>query len=76
MSVAYIPVQWNRNKWLYNAVLLGMVVLYLVLFLKVAPAFPVASPAPAPDPYPARLPIHPRNARSAEVRRGRPVAPG
>ena len=39
MSVAYIPVQWNRNKWLYNAVLLGMVVLYLVLFLKVAPAF-------------------------------------
>lgn len=39
MSVAYIPVQWNRNKWFYDAVLLGMVVLYIVAFLKWAPAF-------------------------------------
>ena len=39
MSVAYIPVQWNRNKWFYDAVLVGMVVLYIVAFLEWAPAF-------------------------------------
>ncbi|MEM9059160.1 MAG: Rieske 2Fe-2S domain-containing protein [Pseudomonadota bacterium] len=39
MSVAYIPVQWNRNKWFYDAVLLGMAVLYIVAFLKWAPEF-------------------------------------
>ncbi|MEL7467516.1 MAG: Rieske 2Fe-2S domain-containing protein [Pseudomonadota bacterium] len=39
MSVAYVPVQWNRNKWLYDAVLLGMVILYIVAFLKWAPGF-------------------------------------
>ncbi|MEM7743039.1 MAG: Rieske 2Fe-2S domain-containing protein [Pseudomonadota bacterium] len=33
MSVAYIPVQWNRNKWIYDSVLLALVVLYLVAFL-------------------------------------------
>lgn len=37
MSVKYIPVQWNRNKWLYNAVMLFGVVLFLVLFLFVSP---------------------------------------
>ena len=30
MSVAYIPVQWNRNKWFYDAVLLGIVVVYAI----------------------------------------------
>ena len=33
MSVAYIPVQWNRNKWIYDAVLLLLVVLYIIAFL-------------------------------------------
>ena len=39
MSVAYVPVQWNRNKWIYNAVLLGLVGLYITAFLHWAPAF-------------------------------------
>ena len=33
MSVAYVPVQWNRSKWVYDAVLLGAVAVYLGLFL-------------------------------------------
>ena len=37
MSVAYIPVQWNRNKWLYDIVMLVGVVLFLVLFIYVSP---------------------------------------
>lgn len=39
MSVAYIPVQWNRNKWFYDAVLLGIVILYITAFLRWAPQF-------------------------------------
>lgn len=38
MSVRYIPVQWNRNKWLYDTVLVVAVVLYLALFLYLAPS--------------------------------------
>ena len=38
MSVAYIPVQWNRNKWIYDAVLVALVVLYIVAFLKWGPS--------------------------------------
>ncbi len=37
MSVKYIPVQWNRNKWLYDAVMLVGVVLFLWLFIFVSP---------------------------------------
>ena len=37
MSVKYIPVQWNRSKWVYDAVMLIAVVLFLYLFLYVAP---------------------------------------
>lgn len=37
MSVRYIPVQWNRNKWLYDAVLLISACLYIALFLYAAP---------------------------------------
>ncbi len=37
MSVAYVPVQWNRNKWYYDTVLILLVVLYLVTFLWLAP---------------------------------------
>lgn len=34
MSVRYIPVQWNRNKWVYDAFLLAMVAAYLMVFLE------------------------------------------
>lgn len=39
MSVKYVPVQWNRNKWLYDGVLVALVGLYLWIFLRVAPDF-------------------------------------
>ncbi len=39
MSSRYVPVQWNRNKWLYDAVLVALVGAYLWLFLYIAPAF-------------------------------------
>ena len=38
MSVRYIPVQWNKNKWVYDAVLVVAVVLYIAIFLNVAPS--------------------------------------
>ncbi|MCA8883529.1 MAG: Rieske (2Fe-2S) protein [Rhodobacteraceae bacterium] len=34
MSVRYIPVQWNRNKWVYDAFLLAMIAAYLMVFLQ------------------------------------------
>lgn len=37
MSVKYIPVQWNRNKWHYDAVMLAGVVGFLTIFLFVSP---------------------------------------
>lgn len=39
MSVQYTPVIWNRNKTLYDAVLLIAVALYLYVFIRIAPAF-------------------------------------
>lgn len=39
MSVQYTPVIWNRNKILYDAVLLIAVALYLYVFIRFAPAF-------------------------------------
>ncbi len=39
MSVKYTPVQWNANKYGYDLVLIGMVVLYILSFLNVAPMF-------------------------------------
>ncbi|MGE0418350.1 MAG: Rieske 2Fe-2S domain-containing protein [Acetobacteraceae bacterium] len=39
MSARYEPVGWNTSKIVYDAVLLGVIVLYLGLFLWVAPAF-------------------------------------
>jgi nitrite reductase/ring-hydroxylating ferredoxin subunit/DMSO/TMAO reductase YedYZ heme-binding membrane subunit len=33
MSVKYIPVQWNNNKYLYDAVVLGFIALYIGIFL-------------------------------------------
>ncbi|MEO1469296.1 MAG: ferric reductase-like transmembrane domain-containing protein, partial [Pseudomonadota bacterium] len=39
MSVAYIPVQWTRSKWVYDAVLVVAVVAYVAGFLLIgAPA--------------------------------------
>jgi len=37
MSVKYIPVQWNPNKWKYNAVMLIAVFAYLWIFIELAP---------------------------------------
>ncbi len=37
MSVKYIPVQWNKNKWRYDAVMLAGVVLFLYIFLNLSP---------------------------------------
>ncbi|WP_193141269.1 Rieske 2Fe-2S domain-containing protein [Meridianimarinicoccus sp. MJW13] len=33
MSVRFVPVQWNRNKWVYDGLLLAAVMAYLTLFL-------------------------------------------
>jgi len=35
MSVKYVPVQWNPNKWKYDAVLVVLVVVYILIFLRV-----------------------------------------
>ena len=37
MTMAYKPVGWNRNKLIYDAVLLCGVVAYILLYLKLAP---------------------------------------
>ena len=37
MSVKYIPVQWNNNKWIYDAVMLAGVALFLYVFLYASP---------------------------------------
>ncbi|MEM8629661.1 MAG: Rieske 2Fe-2S domain-containing protein [Pseudomonadota bacterium] len=37
MSVKYIPVQWNRYKWVYDIAMLAGVGLFLYIFLDVAP---------------------------------------
>jgi nitrite reductase/ring-hydroxylating ferredoxin subunit/DMSO/TMAO reductase YedYZ heme-binding membrane subunit len=35
MSVKYVPVQWNKNKWLYDAVLIALVVAYIIIFIRI-----------------------------------------
>lgn len=37
MSVKYIPVQWNKNKWIYDGVMLVAVVAFLWVFLFITP---------------------------------------
>ncbi|WP_415921004.1 Rieske 2Fe-2S domain-containing protein [Tateyamaria sp. SN6-1] len=37
MSVKYIPVQWNNNKWFYDAIMLAGVAAFLWVFLYVTP---------------------------------------
>ena len=39
MSVRYAPVGWNRNKIVYDVVLLAAVVAYILIFIKIAPSF-------------------------------------
>ncbi len=39
MSVKYGPVGWNRNKLIYDFVLLAAVILYILIYLRVAPSF-------------------------------------
>jgi nitrite reductase/ring-hydroxylating ferredoxin subunit/DMSO/TMAO reductase YedYZ heme-binding membrane subunit len=43
MSLRYQPVGWNRNKLVYDAVLLGGVALYILTFLRIAPMFQAVS---------------------------------
>lgn len=38
MSVKYTPVQWNKNKWRYDGVMLAGVALFLILFIYVTPS--------------------------------------
>ncbi|MDA8585309.1 ferric reductase-like transmembrane domain-containing protein [Rhodobacteraceae bacterium] len=35
MSVKYIPVQWNANKWKYDAALIVAVVAYILIYMEV-----------------------------------------
>ncbi|MEM9735980.1 MAG: (2Fe-2S)-binding protein, partial [Pseudomonadota bacterium] len=37
MSVKYIPVQWNQNKWVYVGILLVAVGAYLWIFVHMTP---------------------------------------
>ena len=39
MSVKYVPVTWNYSKYVYDLILLLGIILYIWIFLKVAPAF-------------------------------------
>ncbi len=39
MSVKYIPVQWNSNKWKYNAIMLASVFAYLWIFIELTPGW-------------------------------------
>lgn len=37
MSVSFTPVQWNRSKYFYDAVLIGLSALYIIAYLHWAP---------------------------------------
>lgn len=48
MSVRYVPVQWNRNKYIYDAVLLAFVVVYVLVFIRLGnPAADATRPVDA-----------------------------
>ena len=38
MSVKYTPVQWNVNKLVYDLIIISAIAIYIILFLKIAPA--------------------------------------
>lgn len=45
MSVKYVPVQWNKNKWGYDTVLVALVVAYIFIFIQIGtPAADLARP--------------------------------
>lgn len=39
MTVAFTPVQWNRNKLIYDLVLVVFVAVYVLTYIELAPAF-------------------------------------
>lgn len=39
MSVKYIPVTWNLSKWIYDFIVIVGIVLYIWIYITVAPAF-------------------------------------
>lgn len=48
MSVGYRPVQWNKSKWVYDALLIFFVITYIVTFIQLAPNFLEVRPADRP----------------------------
>jgi len=40
MSVKYVPVQWNKNKWWYNGFMVAGVIGFLYFFLHDQPPSP------------------------------------
>ncbi|WP_299687394.1 Rieske 2Fe-2S domain-containing protein [uncultured Tateyamaria sp.] len=54
MSVKYIPVQWNPNKWVYDAIMLAGVAAFLWLFLYRTPETLGYDPAINPQIHNAR----------------------
>ena len=37
MSATYVPTGWNRNKLIYDAVLIGAIVIYILTFVWLVP---------------------------------------
>lgn len=49
MSVKYVPVQWNQNKWIYDLILLALIVVYVTVFIRLGtPAAGFARPLDYP----------------------------
>ena len=46
MSARYVPVSWNRNKIIYDIVLVVAIVAYLAIFIRFAPNFQSAGAQP------------------------------
>ena len=42
MSVSYRPVQWNRNKAIYDTILILSVIVYILLYIQLAPLWRTA----------------------------------
>jgi nitrite reductase/ring-hydroxylating ferredoxin subunit/DMSO/TMAO reductase YedYZ heme-binding membrane subunit len=54
MSVKYVPVQWNNNKWFYDAVLVICMALYLGIFILAGPRLLSHAQPITPDIHNAR----------------------
>ena len=46
MSARYVPVSWNRNKIVYDAILFVAIVVYILIFIRLAPNFQPAAALP------------------------------